>query len=98
MESDLIVKVQKGEKNAVITALNHKGAIYRINGIINAARYSLIFPEIIDKILKLCNDNTFLDGYTVSDFAEAALELIGYKKYAGNNQSVHQLIESKFLF
>ena len=95
---ELLNHVKNGDSDAVLLALRHKGAIYRINGLINLVRHSLDSQIIIQEAEKLCYDDTFLDGYTVSDFAYAALDLIQFRKYSGKNDKIYQLIKSKFKF
>jgi hypothetical protein len=99
VEDNKFLSMIKNENvNDVFSALQHKGAIYRINGLINVVRYSLTSAEIISEVIRICEDNTFLDGYTVSEFAFATLDLIGSKKYIGNNRNINNLIQSEFEF
>ena len=37
-------------------------------------------------------------GYTVSDFAIAALDVLGIEQYKGNEENIKAIIESKFEF
>ena len=52
------------------------------------------------KILKqLSEDNTkFWNTYLVSDFAIAALDILGIKKYDGNRYEIQRMIQSELNF
>lgn len=94
----LLQRMKKGDKSAILEGLRHSGALFRINGIMNAERYSLKDKEIIDSILNLKCDKISFDGYSVSDFAISALDLLNLEKYEGNDVAIKQLIESRFEF
>ena len=98
MANSLIDRMRKGEKKAILDGLSHSGAIYRMNAISFFAISRIQDAEIESKIMELKNDDTVLDGYSVSDFASAALDLLGIETYTGNKALVKDLIESKFEF
>ena len=97
-DKTLLQRMKKGNKSAILEGLRHPGALFRINGIINVERYGLKDEEIIDYILDLKCDKISFDGYSVSDFAISALDLLDLEKYNGNDVAIKQLIESKFEF
>ena len=90
--------MQKGDKDAIISGLSHKGAIFRMNAIGNVVIHGMNDAETICTLAELKNDDVFLDGYTVGDFATAALDMLGIEKYAGKNRRMEELIDSKFDF
>lgn len=99
MENSLLLSQMKsGDQDAILKGLKHKGAIYRINALINIVRYSISSKEIVQMVYNLLKDNVFVDGYKVSDFAYAVLDLIGVKKYSGSDEQISELIDSKLDF
>ena len=54
--------------------------------------------EIEQRIKELREDDAVLDGFSVSDFAIAALHLAGVEKYAGSKTCVEKLIVCRFDF
>lgn len=52
-----------------------------------------------DTLQEICqNKKAFWNNYLVSDFAEAALDLLGWTKYSGSRHEVRNLINSKLVF
>ena len=98
MANELIAKMKKGDKNAIISGLSHNGAIYRMNAISFSALHNIQDADVKKKITELTDDDISLDTYSVSDFAYAALDVMGIALYKGNSDSVKRLIESKFEF
>ncbi len=94
----LIERMEKGQLAAILAGLRHKGALVRINGILNSVRHSVESDEDIDLIRQLKSDITSFDLYAVSDFAIAALDLMGVEKYNGDKKQILNLIKSKFDF
>ena len=88
----------EGKQEDILICLKHKGALIRVNGIMNAVLYSLKTPEIIALIKGLKNDEKMFDTYLVSDFAIAALDVMDIEKYEGDKQQILGLIDSKFSF
>ena len=93
----LIDDMWDGHKEAVVQGLKHSGALYRANGIINAARYQMKSNDIIQEINSLLKDDVIIIcGVRVCDFAIAALDILGYKKYHGDDEYITRMILSKF--
>lgn len=88
----------EGKPEDILAGLTHRGGLIRINGIMNAVHYSLKTPEAVSLIKDLKNDTVTFDTYSVSDFAIAALDVLGVEKYNGNKQQILDLIGSKFAF
>lgn len=87
-----------GSDKAILKGLSHNGALIRINGIMFAVKFKHSSDKIITKLKELLSDNTEVDGYSVSQFATAALDVMGITKYTGNDENVLELIESEFSF
>lgn len=98
MANNLIDRMRKGEKEAIMDGLLHSGAIYRMNAISFSAISGIKDSEIKKKIKELKNDEVVLDGYSVSDFALAALDMMKVEPYSGNKIIVKKLIDSRFDF
>lgn len=82
----------------LLDALSHQGAIYRMNAIAFSCICKADDAVIVEKIRKLKEDNVYIDGYSVSDFAKAALDIMQIEKYSGDNVRIRKLIESEFDF
>ena len=55
--------------------------------------------EIQNELFRLTKSNdAFWNNYMVSDFANAALDLLGYKPYGGNRLETKDLISAKLVF
>ena len=78
--------------------LSHIGAIYRINAICFSFLTKKTEQNVVSHIAALKEDETMLDGYSVSDYAKAALSLMGVEQYQGNNARIIDLINSGFSF
>ena len=98
MANELISRMISGEREAIMRGLSHPGAIYRLNAIGQVYLNNMRDAEIIDKLMELKSDDIMLDGYTVGDFAVAALHNYGIEKYEGDKRTLKELIESKFGF
>ncbi len=72
--------------------LSHSGASYRLNGIVECLDKRKATRNEIDLLEKLEADGTVLGGRTMSTYAKAALDILGVKKYRGNDESVSELI------
>lgn len=83
----------------LIQMLMDKNPITVCNAICEIAKSPLHSSNERDELIKLCdNKETFWNNYLISDFAEAALDIIGVQKYIGDRNEVKQLIESKLVF
>jgi hypothetical protein len=93
-----IKKMYSGDKSAVREGLDQPGALYRFNGIVCATLFNYTDEDIIDRIKALKDDHVFFSGYTVSDFAIAALSVLGIEEYKGDSRKINSLIEVKLNF
>ena len=95
-------KVYAGDKNEIISAMSCDASFYRMNGLVEAVKHGLKEKAITRQIKKLVDDKTGIlslrGGYTVSDFAIAALDVLGIEQYKGNEENIKAIIESKFEF
>ena len=98
MANELISKMQKGDRNVIFDCLSHSGAIFRMNAVGNAVIHGMNDSETISRLVELKSDNASLDGFTVGDFATAALDVLGCEKYRGNNDRMRSLIATRFNF
>ena len=98
MGYSLVNRMRNGEKSAIIEGLLHRGSIFRMNAIGFSSMIEDADADIVHEIQKLKDDSVMLDGYRVSDFAIAALSLMGVEEYKGDQKQVKDLITSKFDF
>ena len=99
VDNDLILAMQSGDKDGIYRGLIHSGAIYRTNAIIHTVKHKILNDSIISEIRELTKDGVSLMGvYKVSDFAIAALALLGIEKYYGDDEIILNLINSNFNF
>lgn len=97
-DRELFDKIQSGDKDAIIKGLVHPGAIYKVNAAINAVRYDVKELSMKIHLDRMKEDDRVVNGYRTSDFAYAALELLGMEHYFNNEPRVKMLIQSKFDF
>lgn len=97
-DRELIKKIQDGDREAILQGLAHPGAFYRINAIISVGKNLVSEPTIGIYLKQLKEDKIIMNGYRVSDFAYAALDIIESEKYAGNDIRIRRLIDSRFDF
>ena len=98
MSKITIERMRNGDREAIMKSLSCQGAIYRMDAIAFASLNNMNDTETVEKLMELKKDDVFLDGYTVGDFAVAALDNLGIEKYKGDNILVKNLIESGFAF
>ena len=99
VDNDLISAIKLGDEKSIYRGLIHSGAIYRINAIIQTVKHKISSDDIISRIQDLKEDDTILMGvYKISDFAIAALALLGVEKYYGYDEIILNLINSNFNF
>lgn len=94
----LLENIKNGNPSSIIKGLVHPGAFYRVNAIFCACRFKITDPPIKSYIDKLKTDSLIMNGYRVSDFAIAALDILGFEPYEGDDRRILRLIASKFEF
>ncbi len=85
--------VSQSEEIKILDDLTHDGAAFRARGITECIKMRANTPNIIAALKKLKNDKVVLLGSTLSDFAVAALDIIGGEKYHGNDSNILSLIK-----
>lgn len=97
MANNLPSRMIKGDRKAIAEGLSSTSPYIKICALQWAAYYRVINPETISKIAKLKNDDSVDMGYQVSNFAVAALDVLGIEKYKGQNKEMLALI-ANFVF
>lgn len=87
-----------GNEEAILYGLKHKGALIRVNGIVNAVKYQCVNDEVYKLIYQLKDDMNLVEGYSVSQFAIAALHVLKIETYTGGDEQINDLIEYEFEF
>lgn len=80
------------ELNEVINSFKSDGALYRCQGIINAAQGKLADTEVIRALRELKKDHVLVFGREVSWYAIAALDVLGVEKYNGNDPDLTKFV------
>lgn len=94
----IVSNMAVGNEEAILYGLQHKGALIRVNGIINAVKYQCVNDEVSKIIYQLKDDMNIVEGYSVSQFAIAALHILKIETYTGDNEQINDLIEYEFDF
>lgn len=94
---NISIKMLKGDRHAIAEGLISSSTYIRLYALQWAAYYSVLNPAIISQIMELKTDNSVDMGYTVSDFAIAALDILGVEKYRGQDKDLINLINN-FVF
>ena len=92
-------KMLSGDKTAIIDGFISSSAVDNANAIICAVKYQLNEKPIVGQLERLSINDTCLfgqnAGYRISDFALAALHLLGISAYNGSKENVLALIAAK---
>lgn len=98
-------KVQRmadGDVNAIIDGLISHSILDNANAIAQAFAHDMRTKSIEVQLRRLTSNTACLfgheAGYRVSHFAEAAMHLLEFEEYTGQDEYVLNLIESKFSF
>ena len=78
---------------AIQYGLNSDVWIMKINALWGACKIKDLSDELKSKIVSLQDDNLKYNGYAVSDFATAAMDILGLKKYTGDDDIRKGLIQ-----
>ena len=88
----------QAEIETVITLLSEsKSPMERLNAILFGAKYKVKTAQFIDNVSRMTSGetNTFF-GTPMSSFATAALDVLGVKKYTGDDGYILEMVESGF--
>lgn len=96
--NDLSEKIRKSDHQAIVVGLSHNGAFYRMQAILGIVNHKTMTDEFKKQLLKLKSDEQYVLGYTISDFATAALHKFEIEKYDGDDPGILSLIEADTWF
>ena len=82
----------------IMNNLNKDGSFYKFNGIVSCVQTGKTTTEIVEKLKKLKNDSSRIAGHTIAEFSMAALDILEIEKYNGDDDSIKELIKSRFNF
>lgn len=87
------------ETSVILSVLQKGGTIQKCNSLIELVKRKETTDEI-SKVIKLAasDDSPLWNSYLVSDFAKAALDVLGIRKYDGNREEINNLISVKLCF
>ena len=86
------------EIEMILTQLSgSKSPMERLNAILFGAKYKVKTAQFIDNVSRMAGDeaNTFF-GTPMSSFATAVLDVLGVKKYTGDDGYILEMVESGF--
>ncbi len=89
-----ICKMISGDKEVIRMGLFSESKYIRMDALIWATYHCITENDIIERIKDLKKDNDVLSGYTVGNFAVAALENLNLEKYDGNDEYQKSLIKN----
>ncbi|MDE5772816.1 MAG: hypothetical protein K2I06_14560 [Ruminococcus sp.] len=89
-----ICKMISGDKEAIRKSLFSESKYVRMDALIWATYHCITENDIIERIKDLKKDNAVLSGYTIGNFAIAALENLNSEKYDGNDEYQKSLIKN----
>lgn len=89
-----ICKMILGDKETIIKSLFSESKYARIDALIWATYHCVTESDIIERIKDLKKDDSVLAGYTVGNFAIAALENLNLEKYDGDDEYQKSLIKN----
>lgn len=92
--TELSKKIKVGDLNAIMEGFLSEAGFYRAQAIISVVNNNLMNDAIKKQLYKLRNDNLRIIGYSISDFATAALDKFDIEKYRGDKPSIISLINS----
>ncbi len=89
--SESICKMIRGDVDAMKTGLFSDNPYYRMDALIWLSYHNLSVPELIDRIKQLKSDTAVLMGYTISNYAIAALSALNVERYNGTDAVQQEL-------
>lgn len=97
-----IQQMMDGNADAIVDGFLSKSAPVSANAIIQATLHQMNTKPVEVQLRRLANDDTCLfgtnAGYRIAHFAKAALHLLGFERYEGEEKFVSDLIKSQFSF
>ena len=87
-----ICEMIKGNKAVIKECLYSESKYVRMDSLLWTAYHKFSDPEIIERIIELKSDDSVLSGYTVGNYAIAALDALNIEKYSGDDDFQQDLI------
>jgi hypothetical protein len=91
----MIDAMKAGNIQVIQECIHSEKAILIVNAIIFGVQQELDSPSFISGVEKAAQNQTVLMGHRVSEFAVAALDILGKQKYTGTQQSIKDMIQFK---
>lgn len=92
--SELSKKIRKGNIGAIMDGFLSGIPAYEAQAVIGAVNNHAINDEIINQLFRLRSDKTIVFGYSLADFATAALDKFEIERYKGDDPVVRILIKN----
>ena len=81
-----ICRMIRGNQKTILDGLFSNNPYLRMDAILWLTYHKMKTHAIIEKLRELKNDEFFLMGFTVGNYAIAALEVLGVESYTGNDE------------
>lgn len=88
--------MEKNLENKLLDDLTCDGYGFLYRAIITCAVLKPKSPDIISALKKLKDDQHLIIGHPLSEYVNAALDVIGVEKYTGNDSFMKELITTRF--
>lgn len=97
--SQLKVKaMHDGSIEEILNGIKSNNTFELINAIIAGTRMNIKDNKFVDRLESAMKNEETLLGVPVYEFATASLDILGIKKYKGNNRRIKEMIQSELKF
>ena len=92
--TDEIRMMMLGNRSEIERGLNSDNKCLRLDGLLWATYHNINDENVIERIRELKYDEESAMGFKVSDYAVAALDILGVEKYQGGDERLSDLIKN----
>ena len=89
-----ICRMIQGDLNLIFECLQSQNELVRMDALLWAAYHGFSESNVASRIIELKNDDTAVMGFTVSDYAIAALDRLNIEKYSGKDFRMEEFIRN----
>ena len=93
----LIDEMHNGNRELIIENISSQIPMLVLNAIVAGTKLAIQTPAFLDGLKAAEKSEVVLLGIPLSNFATAALHLLGRRKYEGNDPIIVSMIKSRFL-
>lgn len=96
--AQIIEMMKDKNSDAIMYGATSSMPILQLNAVIYGTKNKLRYPEFVSFLNNNENNEIYFLGVSLSKIIMASLDVLGIKKYNGNDEEVKKIIESKFDF